>query len=87
MYPVEYEVHSWNEVADKEDIVHGITFGENYSDAMYNIEKYYGDTLISVKLFMCEEVENPIYEFEINSDSDNFHGMFKFGDISLYEGF
>lgn len=74
MYPVEYEAMVWNEDEDKSEILHGITFGESYTNAMSNIEKYYGDEIISIKMFMNEE--NFIYEFEKTTDEDD-HGWFK----------
>lgn len=74
MYPVEYEAMIWNDVEGKRETVHGITFGESYTDAMSNIEKYYGDEIIDIKMFMNEE--NTIYEFE-RSQEKNDHGLFK----------
>lgn len=90
MFPIEYEAHIWNECKNgghgEEEICHGITFGINYADAMGNIEEYYGDDLISIKLYMLEEVNNPIYEFETNMNSD-FHGMFKIDNISIQDSY
>jgi len=86
MFPVEYEAHVWNEIFKKEEIVHGITFGEDFADAMYNIEHYYGDDIISIKLYMLEETNFPVYEFEINSNGD-CHGMLKFGTVEIYDGY
>lgn len=74
MYPVEYEVMVWNDDEGKSEILHGITFGESYTDAMSNIEKYYGNEIIDIRLFMNEE--NTIYEFE-RSQEENDHGLLK----------
>ncbi len=74
MYPVEYKVAIWDDDVEKVEKRHGVTFAENYAEAMANIEQYYGDTIIDVKLFMNEECT--VYEFEATQIDYN-HGMFK----------
>ena len=71
IYPVEYIANVYDEVEIKNDIVHGVTFAENYAEAMKNIETYYGDNIIDVKLFMLEE--SSVYEFEMNSKEGMFN--------------
>lgn len=62
MYPVKYEVEITSEYNDwKIEKVKGVTFGENYADAAKNIESYYGNELISMKMEMLEEAS--VYEF------------------------
>lgn len=86
IYPIEYEAHVWNDIKEKEEIVYGIVFAKDFSDGMTSIEGYYGDELISVKLFMLEEVENLIYEFPTDSSS-SLRGMLKIGTIETYDGY
>ena len=70
MYPVEYIVTIWNDLTNKKEIVKGITFGENYTEAMSKIEDYHGDEIIDIKMFMLEE--NSIYNLEYIKDSPIF---------------
>lgn len=67
MYPVEYKVRCWDGDENKEYKAYGVTIAENYTNAMSNIEGYYGEELIEVKLFMQEE--NSVYEIG-NSDNE-----------------
>ena len=62
MYPVEYKAIVWNEIECENEEVHGITFGETYTEALELIEKYYGDDIISIELIMHEEGE--VFEFD-----------------------
>ena len=62
MYPVEYVATVWNSDENKEEINHGVTFAGNYTEAMSNIESYYGDELITIKVTMLEE--SPVYVLE-----------------------
>ena len=55
VYPAKYKVHYWNEFKGQEYIATGITFGENFSDAVKMIEKYYGDSLMSISIELDEE--------------------------------
>ena len=52
---------------DKEYEVYGVTIAENYTEAMSNIEDYYGEELIEVKMFMQQE--QSIYEIG-NDDNE-----------------
>lgn len=69
MYPVEYEVTIYDEYSKKEnkkEVIHGIAFGESYAEAMENIEKYYGEEIVDVKLYMNEE--QTVYELDAPSE-------------------
>lgn len=59
-----YTAKIWNEVDEKEEVVHGITFGSCWSEAMNNIESYYAGDLITVE--MTETDSDYVYEFEFN---------------------
>lgn len=77
LFPFEYILNTWNELDEKEEIVHGITFGKNYTEAMSNIEGYYGDTIIAIeKLCGLEEVSVPVYEIEMNGSGGILSSMF-----------
>ena len=80
MYPFEYEV----EVGYKNEKCHGITFAKDYGKAAKNIESYYGDELVTMKLFCMEE--QSIYEFE-ETQSEWNHGVYKIEKFSKYEDF
>lgn len=60
MFPAKYSALIWNECNETTEHVTGITFGENYADAMKNIEAYYGDELIEVTIELQEEAT--VYE-------------------------
>lgn len=66
MYPVVYWCEIFNGYANeyegKVEHVSGCTFAKNYADAMKNIEAYYGDSIINVKMEMIEE--NTVLEFK-----------------------
>lgn len=85
IYPVEYEARIWDELKETEETVHGVTFCESYTEATENLEKWYGDDLIIMKLYMLEETSVPLYEFE--STASDFHGMIKLDSISIHDGY
>lgn len=60
MFPAKYSALIWNDINKTSERVTGITFGENYTDAMKNIEAYYGEDLIKVTLELEEEAT--VYE-------------------------
>ena len=63
MYPVKYEVEITSEFNNWNiEKIKGVTFGEDYADAAKNIESYYGNELINMKMEMLEE--GSVYEFE-----------------------
>ena len=81
IYPVEYEAEIYNEIKEKVENVHGVTFANTFSEAMEKIEGYYGDELCSVMLFMLEE--NEIYEFEMTKEAS--HGMYRIDTFYKWE--
>lgn len=65
MYPVIYWCKIYDECEMKTVDISGCTFAENYTEAMSNIESYYGDMLCDIKMEMIEEssvVEFKTYE-------------------------
>lgn len=84
MYPVEFKVHVWNDVKGIEEINHGVTFADDYSEAAGKVDAYFGSDLISMQLFMLEESSCYIFE---NSEEELWHGMFKIGPVETYSGY
>lgn len=80
VYPFEYEV----EVSYENTKYHGVTFAKNYGKAAKNIENYYGDELVTMKLFCMEE--QSVYEFE-ETQSEWNHSIYKIEKFSKYEEF
>lgn len=77
VYPFEYEV----EVSYENTKYHGVTFAKNYGKAAKNIENYYGDELVTIKLFCMEE--QSVYEFE-ETQGEYSHGVYKIEKFSKY---
>ena len=81
MYPFEYEVQVYDEFSEKVnkyETIHGITFADTYTEAMKNIESYYGDTIIDIKLYMNEE--QSVYELDPSSEYHEY-GWFKITNL------
>lgn len=72
MYPIEYKVRCWDDYENKNYETYGVTIARNYTDAMSNIEGYYGEGLIEVKLFMQEE--SSVYEIGNSSNEIKVNG-------------
>ena len=62
LFPIEYEALVWNCIDSTEETVYGITIAESFTDGMEKIEGYYGEELIQVTLYMCEE--SSVYELD-----------------------
>lgn len=52
MYPILYKASLWD---DEICVEHGIIMAPSYADGMTQIEKYYGNDLCAIEMFMCEE--------------------------------
>ena len=65
MGPFEYKVTVYDEGKHCNENYKGITFADSYADAMYNIETYYGQDIIDVKIYGLEES----LVYEINGDN------------------
>lgn len=83
MYPVEYSAMVYDEMQYNTEQVYGITFADSYAEAMEKIEKYYGDTIIDIRLFMQEE--NSVYELNQASIFSPSHGMLRIENISTFK--
>ncbi|AXF52442.1 MAG: hypothetical protein [Caudoviricetes sp.] len=76
MYFFEYWANIYNGVDDQEELISGVVCGENYCEAMSNIESYYGLDLLDIEIRMTEFVD--VYEFqeEENIDENSSHDAY-----------
>lgn len=54
MYPAIYTAEVWNVIDGIRETIKGVTFGHDFTEAMTNIETYYGEDLISVSIELQE---------------------------------
>lgn len=64
MYPALYTVEFWDDITHEMKTVKGITFADNFTEAVERIEDYYGLTLNSVTIELQEE--KTVWEFKNN---------------------
>lgn len=69
-FPVEYKINMWDEFVGKSKTVYGVTLAKSYTEAMDNIEKYYGDSIIEISLYPLEN--NSVYEFNWDEDDNPY---------------
>lgn len=69
IYPFLYWGEYFNTLEEKTKTMSGCTFAENYTEAMGNIEEYYGDELITIHLKPLEE--SPVLEFSSIFEREN----------------
>lgn len=55
MYPYIFWGSVYDEIDNNEREFSGCTFADNYAEAMSNIEDYYGEDLISIRLTPLEK--------------------------------
>lgn len=60
MYPAVYHVHLYDEVDHTERDVCGVTFAHNFTQAVQNIEDYYGNEVISLSIMFVNEEQSVI---------------------------
>ena len=80
--PFEYEVTVWYSGDRKAEKRQGVTFADSYSEAVENVEDFYGEDMIDVKLFALEE--NKVYEFNSTTE-EVWHGMYKIKNVEKWE--
>ena len=73
MYPVEYIITYYDESDYSTDVIQGITFAENFTEAMSNIEEYYCNGIIDIKMYMLEE--SSVYEL-VSKNKDFSDSLF-----------
>ena len=82
MYPFLYKVNYWDELKDTYPKVCGVTFAENYAEAMKNIESYYSDAITEIESLFCLE-ESAI--LEIPQETYKTLKKDNYSDFSFYE--
>lgn len=65
----EYQLKIWDDVDDKEEIRSGVVAADTITEAMKEIEDYYGDEIIEVQ--MLKAITDGVFEFQyVMEDSD-----------------
>ena len=54
IYPAIYTAEVWNAIDGIREKIKGVTFGHDFTEAMTNIEAFYGEELISVSIELQE---------------------------------
>ena len=65
----EYQLKIWDETDDKEEIRSGVVAADTITEAMKEIEDYYGDEIMEVQ--MLKAITDGVFEFQyVMEDSD-----------------
>lgn len=65
----EYQLKIWDDVDDKEEIRSGVVAADTITEAMKEIEDYYGDEIMEVQ--MLKAITDGVFEFqEVMEDHD-----------------
>lgn len=65
----EYQLKIWDDVDDKEEIRSGVVAADTITEAMKEIEDYYGDEIMEVQ--MLKAITDGVFEFQyVMEDSD-----------------
>lgn len=65
----EYQLKIWDETDDKEEIRSGVVAADTITEAMKEIEDYYGDEIIEVQ--MLKAITDGVFEFQdVMEDTD-----------------
>ena len=65
----EYQLKIWDDVDDKEEIRSGIVAADTITEAMKEIEDYYGDEIMEVQ--MLKAITDGVFEFQyVMEDAD-----------------
>ena len=65
----EYQLKIWDEIDDKEEIRSGVVAANTITEAMEEIEDYYGDEIEEVQ--MLKAITDDIFEFQhVMEDTD-----------------
>lgn len=73
----EYEINYYSDFNNNIKPVKGIVVGENYADAMKNLENYYGSDIEQINYLRMAENNISVYEFN-NSE----FGLYKIENIT-----
>lgn len=65
----EYQLKIWDDVDDKEEIRSGVVAADTFTEAMKEIEDYYGDEIVEVQ--MLKAITDGVFEFQyVMKDTD-----------------
>ncbi len=65
----EYQLKIWDDVDDKEEIRSGVVAADTITEAMKEIEDYYGDEIMEVQ--MLKAITDGVFEFQdVMEDTD-----------------
>ena len=66
----EYQLKIWDETDDKEEIRSGVVAADTFTEAMKEIEDYYGDEIMEVQ--MLKAIVDGAFEFQNVMENTDF---------------
>lgn len=66
----EYQLKIWNEIDSKEEIRSGVVAADTITEAMQEIEGYYGDEIMEVQ--MLKAITDGVFEFQYVMEDTDF---------------
>ena len=66
----EYQLKIWDDVDDKEEIRSGVVAADTITEAMKEIEDYYGDEIMEVQ--MLKAITDGVFEFQLVMEDTDF---------------
>ena len=66
----EYQLKIWNEIDSKEEIRSGVVAADTITEAMKEIEDYYGDEIMEVQ--MLKAITDGVFEFQYVMEDPDF---------------
>lgn len=66
----EYQLKIWDETDDKEEIRSGVVAADTITEAMKEIEDYYGDEIMEVQ--MLKAITDGVFEFQWAMEDTDF---------------
>ena len=66
----EYQLKVWNEIDSKEEIHSGVVAADTITEAMKEIEDYYGDEIMEVQ--MLKAITDGVFEFQYVMEDPDF---------------
>lgn len=70
MWYWEYQLKVWDEIDSKEEIRCGVVTGEKITDAMKELDDYYGDEIMEVQ--MLKAITDGVFEFQYVMEDTDF---------------
>ena len=66
----EYQLKIWDDIDDKEEIRSGVVAADTITEAMKEIEDYYGDEIMEVQ--MLKAITDGVFEFQYVMEDPDF---------------